>query len=169
MSAPTSLKDVYTGELADSWSANDQMEKIVRKMADAAGDKTLAKRLQTSAEGIKKHTQTIKQILDDLGAKEKEHCKGMEGLVAEAKKHALDSSIKDEDVRDVLIISQYQRMCHYGIAGFGTAKALAEALGMDEHVSKLDTMVEDIYDADANMSDLAERSVNLNAKEKAAA
>ncbi len=166
MSAPSSLKEVYIEELADSWSANDQMEKTVRKMADKAGDDTLADRLRKSADGIKQHTQTLMQLLGDLDSKEKEHCKGMEGLVTEAKKHALDASISDDDLRDVLIISQYQRMCHYGIAGFGTAKALAEALGMKEHVSKLDKMVEDIYDADANMSDLAERSVNLHAKEK---
>lgn len=169
MSAPQSLKEVYIEELADSWSANDQMEKVVRKMADMAGDETLADRLRSSADGIKQHTGTIKELLGDLGAKEKEHCRGMEGLVAEGKKHALDSDIDDDDLRDVLIISQYQRMCHYGIAGFGTAKALAEALDMKEHVSKLDTMTEDVYDADSNMSDLAERSINLNAKEKAAA
>ena len=164
MSAPANLKDCYVEELADSWSANDQMEKVVRKLADAAGDQKLASRLKKSAEGINKHTQTIKQLLDDLGEKQKEHCKGMEGLVAEAKKHALEADIKDKDVRDVLIISQYQRMCHYGICGFGTAKAFAKALGKDDHVKKLEKVTDEIYDADQNMTDLAEKSVNLQAK-----
>ena len=36
--------------------------------------------------------------------------------------------------------------------------------GKAEHVEKLDTITEDIYDADENMSDLAERSLNLAAK-----
>lgn len=169
MSAPQNLKDCYTGELADSWSANDQMEKIVRKMASAAGDDELKSKLEKSADGIAKHTATIKQLLESCGETEKEHCKGMEGLVTEAKKHALDAGIEDQDVLDVLIIAQYQRMCHYGICGFGTAKAFAEALGMKDHVAKLDQITADIYGADENMTDLAEACANLQAKEKEAA
>ena len=165
MSAPKNLTDCYTEELADNWSANDQMTKIVKQMADKAGDKKLSDRLSKAAEGIEKHTQTIKQLLDDCGESEKEHCKGMEGLVKEAKKHALEADISDSDVRDVVMITQYQRMCHYGIAGLGSAKAFAEALGKSDHVSKLDQIVSDIYDADENMTDLAERSINLKAKE----
>ncbi|WP_249276671.1 DUF892 family protein [Sphingomonas baiyangensis] len=49
----------------------------------------------------------------------KEHCKAMEGLVAEATKHALKEGPDSGPVLDVLIIAQYQRMTHYAIAGFG--------------------------------------------------
>ncbi len=164
MSAPENLKDCYLEELADLWSANDQMEKVVRDLAQKAGDDALARRLRKSADGIAKHTDSLKSLLDDCGEQEKEHCKGMEGLVKEARKHAIDADIEDADVRDVLIVAQYQRMCHYGIAGFGTAKAFAEALGNKDHVQTLDTITEEIYDADENTSDLAERSVNLAAK-----
>jgi ferritin-like metal-binding protein YciE len=51
----------------------------------------------------------------------------MEGLVAEAKKHALDEEL-EPSMRDLVIIAQYQRVSHYGLAGFGTAAAYAEAL-----------------------------------------
>lgn len=165
MSAPKNLEDVYIEELSDNWSANDQMLKAVTEMANVAGDDKLKQRLQKAADGIKQHTQTIKQLLDDCGESEKEHCKGMEGLVKEAHKHAIDAKIEDNDVRDVVIITQYQRMCHYGLAGLGSAKAFAEALGRRDHVEKLDKIVGQIYDADQNMTDLAERSVNLRAKE----
>ncbi|MDT0575920.1 ferritin-like domain-containing protein [Croceicoccus sp. F390] len=164
MAAPENLMDCYTEELADNWSANDQMEKMVRKLAAAAGDAKLKQRLEKSAEGIARHTEVIKELLDDCGKSSKEHCKGMEGLVKEAQKHVLDAGIKDDDVRDVIMIAQYQRMCHYGICGFGTAKAFAEALGKDDHVKKLDKITSSIYDADENMTDLAERSANLHAK-----
>jgi ferritin-like metal-binding protein YciE len=169
MSAPGNLTDCYTEELADNWSANEQMAEIVAKLADAASDDKLKSRLRDSIDGIRRHTDTIKELLDDCGVSEKEHCKGMEGLVKEATKHAIDADIKDGDVRDVVIIAQYQRMCHYGICGFGTAKAFAEALGKSDHVAKLDEITEAIYDTDENMSDLAERSANLRAKEQEAA
>ena len=165
MSAPTNLSDCYTEELADLWSANDQMTKVVRDLADAAQDENLTDRLKSAAYGIEKHTKTLKYLLDECGESEKEHCKGMEGLVKEARKHALEADIEDPDVRDVLIVAQYQRMCHYGIAGFGTAKAFAEALGNKDHASKLDTITSEIYDADENMTDLAKRSINLEAKQ----
>ena len=164
MSAPKNLTDCYTEELADLWSANDQMEKVVRDLAEKARSDKLKTKLEKGAKGIAKHTETIKSLLDDCGVDEKEHCKGMEGLVKEARKHALEADIEDGDVRDVIIISQYQRMCHYGICGFGTTKAFADALGKSDHVAKLDEITEDIYDTDENLSDLAERSVNLNAK-----
>lgn len=164
MSAPENLTDCYTEELADLWSANDQMEKVVRDLAEAASDDRLRSKLQKASEGIRQHTDTIKKLLDDCGEEEKEHCKGMEGLVKEARKHALDADFDDDEVRDVVILAQYQRMCHYGICGFGTASAFAKALGLDDHVSELDGITADIYDADENMSDLAERSINLAAK-----
>ena len=68
-------------------------------------------------------------MLEGAGGKVgKERCKGMEGLVAEAKKHALDEEL-EPSMRDLVIIAQYQRMSHYGLAGFGTAAAYAAALG----------------------------------------
>lgn len=165
MSAPENLEDLYIEELGDLWSANDQMEKIVRDMSQKAGDGDLGDRLETSADGIKKHTQQIKKLLENCGESDaKEHCKGMEGLVREARKHALEADIDDDGVRDVAIIAQYQRMCHYGLAGFGTAAAFAKALDMDDHEKKLSEIVEEIYGSDDYMSDLAERSVNLRAK-----
>ena len=167
MSAPENLEDCYTEELADNWSANDQMREIVTQLAEAASDKKLKTRLQKAVTGIEKHTKTIQALLKELGEDSPEHCKGMEGLVKEAKKHALDAKIKDEAVRDVVIVAQYQRMCHYGICGIGTAKAFAEALGRKDHAKKLDTVLAEIYGADENMTDLAERSVNLQAREAA--
>ncbi|GGD49512.1 DUF892 family protein [Erythrobacter arachoides] len=164
MSAPKNLEDCYTHELQDNWSANDQMAKVVRELADKTKDSKLKDRLTKSADGIDKHTETVKSLLEDFDISEKEHCKGMEGLVKEAKKHAIEEDIENDDVRDVIIISQYQRMCHYGICGFGTAKAYAEALGKKDHVTKLDTITADCYQADQNMTDLAERCQNMQAK-----
>ena len=163
MSAPKNLSECYVHELQDNWSANDQMEKCVRELAAATTESTLKERLEKSADGIAEHTKTVKSLLEDCGAAEKEHCKGMEGLVKEAKKHALEPDFDDGEVRDVVIIAQYQRMCHYGICGFGTAKAFAEALGKSDHVAKLDTLTADCYQADQNMTDLAERCQNMQA------
>ena len=162
--APESLEDIYEHELQDLWSANDQMKKVVEQLAKKATDSDLKNRLEKSVQGIQKHTDTIKSLLEDFGGEvSKEHCKGMEGLCKEAVKHCIEEAPEDGAVLDVLIAAQYQRMTHYGICGFGTAKAYAEALGEEDHVEQLDEATADIYAADENMTHLAEMSLNLAA------
>ena len=159
----TTLKDLYIEELQDLWSANDQMSEVVSAMADKASDSKLADRLSSSKDGIDQHTRLLKSLLVDADAEmKKEHCKGMEGLVKEARKYAVDSDISGAAL-DVAIIAQYQRLCHYGIAGFGTTKAFAEALGKDDAARKLDQALDHIYESDDFMTELAERSRNVDA------
>ncbi|MCQ0969516.1 ferritin-like domain-containing protein [Paracoccus sp. TK19116] len=160
----TTLNDLFLEELQDPWSANDQMSEVASSMADEASDDRLAQRLNTAKDGIDKHVELLKSLITDTGGEEKkEHCKGMEGLAKEARKHAIDADL-DDAALDVAIIAQYQRMCHYGIAGFGTTKAFAEALGEDEAARKLDRAPDKIYGSDDFMMELAERSRNVDAK-----
>ena len=164
MPSPGSLKDVYVDEMRDLWSANDQMQRVMKSLSDKASDAKLKDMLTKSVDGIGQHTAMVKSLVEAQGGDVgKEHCKGMEGLVAEAKKHAVDAGA-DTQLRDLLIIAQYQRMSHYGIAGFGTAAAYASALGLKEDATKLKTIVSDIYKADEYTSKLAEQSEKAAAK-----
>ena len=168
MSKPDSLKEIYIDEMKDLWSANDQMTRAVKAMAEKAHDPKLKQMLETSVSGIIKHRDALKALLDEAGAElEKEHCQGMEGLVKEALKHTVEEAPENGDLCDVLLVAQYQRMSHYGIAGFGTATAYAKALGMKEHVSKLKSIVSDIYKADEYASKLGEKAEKVAPKEEA--
>ena len=164
MSAPEDLKEVYIDELKDLWSANDQMKKVLKKITSKASDKPLKEMLTNSQEGIEKHTDLLKQLIASHDEKvSKEHCKGMEGLVAEATKHVLEEGPEKGPLLDVMIIAQYQRMTHYGLAGFGTAAAYADALGLKDDTKMLSKATKEIYGGDAYMTKLAETSVNLKA------
>ena len=164
MPSAGSLKDIYIEEIRDLWSANDQMQRIMHNMSQKAADKKLKDLLDRSVEGIAKHSETLRSVLESQGGRvAKEHCKGMEGLVAEAKKHAIDADV-EESLRDLVIISQYQRMSHYGLAGFGTAAAYAAALGEKSDAGKLSAIVKDIYKADEYTTQLAERAEKAAAK-----
>ena len=167
MSAPEDLNDLYTGELADLWSANDQMHRTVKKLIGKASDPALKEMLTKSQTGIEKHTETLKQLLADSGEKvKKEHCKGMEGLVAEAEKHTTEEAPEKGPVMDAVIIAQYQRMTHYGIAGFGTAASYAGTLGLKDAQKQLKTLTKETYGGDDYMTKLAETTVNIEAKEE---
>lgn len=165
MSAPEDLMEIYTDELKDLWSANDQMLKVIKKITSKASDQALKDMLTKSQDGIQKHTDVLKTLIASNDEKvSKEHCKGMEGLVAEATKHVLEEGPDKGPLLDVMIIAQYQRMTHYGIAGFGTAAAFAKALGLKDDVKKLDAATKDIYGGDEYMTKLAETSVNVRAE-----
>lgn len=160
------LQELYVDELADLWSANDQMTKALKKITEQATNAKLKDMLQSSQDGIAKHTEVLKALIEGQGEKlKKEHCKGMEGLVAEALKHTIEEAPKSGPVLDAAIIAQYQRMTHYGITGFGTVAAFAKALKLDDDVSKLEASVADMHKGDDMMSELAESAVNIKAVE----
>lgn len=166
MSKPSSLHELYIDELKDLWSANDQMLRIVRKIADRPRSEKLRSLLAKSETGIAEHTDVLKQLLASNDAEvAKEHCRGMAGLVDEAKKHLLDEAPEPGPLLDALIIAQYQRMTHYGLAGFGTAAAYADALGRSDDAQKLHRATKEIYRGDEYASTLAETSINLKAQD----
>ena len=166
MPAPDSFDEIYTDELKDLWSANDQMNRVLKKLTTKAKDAKLKEMLTKSHDGIEKHTAVLKELIVAAGEKaSKEHCKGMEGLVAEATKHCIEEAPKKGPLLDAIIIAQYQRMTHYGIAGFGTAAAYAEALGKSDDSGKLKEATKEIYGGDEYMNQL---SGTVNAEAEAA-
>jgi len=168
MSQPQDLKSLYVEELKDLWSANDQMQKIVDDMAERAEDERLAQGFRQSSKGIAKHTGELRKLLSSVAGDAKpESCKGMEGLVKEAKKHLSEDAPGRGELCDIVMIAQYQRMSHYGIAGFGTAAAYAKALGRDEESAELKKMVKEIYSADDYASQFATQAESAAAQHDA--
>ena len=164
MSELANLSDVYVNELKDLWSANDQMARAVKKMSPKATHPKLKQMLDASQKGIAGHTELLKTLIGSHDAKvSKDHCKGMEGLVAEALKHTIEEAPEKGPVLDAVIIAQYQRMTHYGITGFGTAAAFSNALKLQDDNKKLKAAVKDMYLADELMTELAEAAVNADA------
>ncbi len=167
MSEISSLSDLYIDELKDLWSANDQMARVLKKMAPKATNPKLKKMLDASQAGIADHTNLLKALIANQDETvSKEHCKGMEGLVAEAVKHTIDEAPKKGAVLDASIIAQYQRMTHYGLTGFGTVAAFAKALKFDDDNKQLKAAVKEMYKTDELMTELAEAAVNDDAADE---
>ena len=164
MAQATTLKELYLDELKDLWSSNDQMSRALGKLMPQATNPKLKSMLEKSKDGIAKHTTMLKSLIEshDTSVK-KDHCKGMEGLVAEAVKHTIEEAPPAGPVRDAALIGQYQRMTHYGITGFGTVAAFAKALKLNDAHGKLEQAVKDMHRADDLMSELAESAVNAKA------
>lgn len=142
------------------------MAKALKEIAPEATDVKLKTMITKSQDGIAKHTELLKSLIEAQGEKvKKEHCKGMEGLVKEALKHSVEEAPAKGPIRDASIIAQYQRMTHYGITGFGTVAAFAKALRLDGDHAKLEAAVKEMHGSDDLMSELAESAVNVEAVE----
>src|ERR1700761_1384252 len=153
-----SLKDLYIHELKDLFSAEQQLVKALPKMAKAASHKELATGFQQPLKKTKEHAQRLQQILTShkqtiRGPK----CKGMEGIVAEGAEMIEEEA--DEEVKDAGLIASAQRVEHYEMAGYGTARTYAELLGDKEGVRLLDTTLEEERQTDQKLSKLAASAI----------
>jgi ferritin-like metal-binding protein YciE len=162
--ATNDLRDLYIEQVQDMHSACRQSEEITRKMAEVAEAEDLKKALERGVEGIARGRDTMAQLARAHGAEPGgEHCKGMEGLVKEARKDVLEERFTDPDTRDAAIIAQYQRMAHYAIAGYGTIRAFAKRLKLDADAEAAQECLDKSYDGDRVFTDIATGHVNRDA------
>ncbi|MFD2738109.1 DUF892 family protein [Sulfitobacter aestuarii] len=150
------LTDVYHDQLQDLYSACKQSLEVTTELGRAASDSDLSKALQSGSQGISRGMDELKSLCaeNDIDP-EGEHCKGMEGLATEARKHALEESFSDDATRDAMIITQYQRMVHYALAGYGCLVAFANRLGKDDDGARLQNLLDHTYDGDRHMTEIA--------------
>lgn len=150
------LKDLYVDELKDLYSAETQLVKALPKMAKGASSNDLREGFEEHLEQTKGHVQRLEQIFESLGENPKgKKCVGMEGLIKEGSE-VLDEDY-EENVLDAGLIGAAQRVEHYEIAAYGTARALAEVLGEDEHVSLLTETLDEEKQTDEKLTELAQQ------------
>jgi ferritin-like metal-binding protein YciE len=158
------IEDLLHHELKDLYSAEKQLVKALPKMAKAATNTELKAGFDEHLEQTKGHVERLDQIGEILGKKLTGHtCKAMEGLIEEGSD--LISEDADATVRDAGLIGAAQRVEHYEIAGYGTARALATTLGQDEIAELLEETLEEEKETDAKLTELAESAVNAEAEE----
>lgn len=156
-----SLEEIYHDQLQDLYSACKQSLSVTNAMARAASDDELIKALADGEKGIARGMDTLHSICADHDIDPSgEHCHGMEGLVTEARAHALEESFGDDAARDVMIVTQYQRMVHYAIAGYGCLVTFANRLGHDGDAAKLKEQLDSTYDGDRRMTEIATSGLN---------
>ncbi|WP_395730440.1 ferritin-like domain-containing protein [Prosthecobacter sp.] len=153
------LEDLFHHELKDLYSAENQLVKALPKMAKAATNPQLKAGFTEHLEQTKGHVQRLEQIGEALGKSLGGHkCKAMEGLVEEGAE--LISEDAAPEVKDAGLIGAAQRVEHYEIAGYGTARALATRLGLDEAVELLTLTLEEEKETDEKLTELALSEVN---------
>ncbi|MBT0608283.1 YciE/YciF ferroxidase family protein [Aequorivita echinoideorum] len=157
------LEALFEHQLQDLYSAEDQLTKALPKMVKNAGDSKLKKAFEDHLEETKGHKKRLEEICKELSIKpEGEKCKAMEGLIKEAE--GFLDEVDDDDVKHAGMIAEAQRVEHYEISGYGTAVRYAKELGHVSIAKKLQETLDEEYNADENLNDLAEDRLNKKAK-----
>ena len=158
---PNSLQELYVEQLQDLYDAEHQIIKALPKMIAEATSTDLKDALTEHLEVTKTQASRLEQIFESSGEKAKaEKCKGMQGVIQEGSD--LIREIEDENVRDAAIIASAQRVEHYEMAGYGTARNYASLLEDDNAAQLLQETLDEEKEADAKLTALAE-DINVSA------
>jgi len=158
-----SLDDVLEAELKDLYSAEQQLVEALPTIAQAASSAQLKDAVNQHLEESKQHVSRLEEVFTSIGlTAEEEHCDGMEGLISEGAEMA--NAEGDGAARDAALIGAAQRVEHYEIAAYGTARTLAEQLGYDDAADLLNTTLGEESAADEKLTMIATQSVNTAAQ-----
>ena len=149
-----SLKDVFVGQLEDLYSAEQQLLKALPELAGAATSPDLRQAFTDHLEETRHHVRRLEEVFVEAGVtRSAEHCEAMEGLIKEGKE--IVEATGDPTAKDVALIAAAQRVEHYEIAAYGTARTLASELGLGDAESMLDDTLEEEGRADKLLSKIA--------------
>ena len=164
MSKMKNLEDLFHHQLKDLYSAEEQLIEALPKTAEKATDKDLKKALNDHLKETKEQKKRLEQIGKELGIElSGEKCKAMAGLIKETEDFLKEDT--SDEVKDAGIIAECQRIEHYEISGYGTAKQYAESLGEDNVAELLGVTLEEESDANEKLNDLAVERINSSAVE----
>jgi ferritin-like metal-binding protein YciE len=156
------LEELLIDELKDLYSAESQIVKALPKMAKAANSPDLRRAFERHLEETRNHVERLDQIGEELEAKMTgKKCHGMEGLIEEGKE--IMSEDLEENALDAGLIGAAQKVEHYEIAAYGTARAHAEMLGYTKVARLLQQTLNEEGATDKKLTQLAENIINVEA------
>jgi len=157
------LQELLVDELKDLYSAENQIIRALPKMIKAAGAPELKRGFEKHLEETRRQVDRLDQIAGILDIRlTGKKCKGMEGVIEEGKE-ALDEF--EDNALDAALIGAAQKVEHYEIATYGTARAHAQLLGHARVVRLLQQSLNEEAATDKKLTELAESIVNAEAVE----
>jgi ferritin-like metal-binding protein YciE len=161
------LQDVLIDHLRDLYDAEKQLVKALPKMAKAADSEDLADGIRAHLEETKGHVERLEKVFELFDEKPRaKACKAIRGLIEEGS----EAASEEGTLSDLAIIAACQKVEHYEISAYGTAKAWAERLDNRAAVDLLDQTLEEERSADSKLTEVCdtilEVAVNVGQEEE---
>ena len=152
------LNELFEDQIKDLYNAETQLLKALPKMAKKASSSELKKGFEKHLKQTEGHVSRLEEIAKMWEFKPSgKKCKAMEGLIEEGKEVIQEDG--NSDVIDAALIAAAQRVEHYEISAYGSARALASRLGCEETASLLQSTLNEESETDKILSKLSEGSV----------
>jgi ferritin-like metal-binding protein YciE len=150
-----SMEKLLVHDLKDLYNAENQILKALPKMAEAASNTDLKRAFQTHLTQTEEHVRRLERVFESLeGSPAGKHCKGMEGLIEEGKEILQEDM--PETLRDAALIGAAQKVEHYEMAAYGTARELAARLGLKDAARLLQKTLDEEGAADKLLTAIAQ-------------
>ncbi|MDQ6704462.1 MAG: ferritin-like domain-containing protein, partial [Acidobacteriota bacterium] len=152
------LQDLLVEEIRDLYDAEKQLIRALPKMAKAASDSELGEAFREHLEQTKGQARRIEEVFGFLEMKPKSKlCQAMKGLVEEGQE-TMGEDMEDS-LMDCAIIGAARRIEHYEMAGYDTARSLAQSVGIKEISNLLQETLNEETQADKRLMQIAKRLV----------
>jgi ferritin-like metal-binding protein YciE len=156
------MNDLLLEQVEDLYDAENRISSALPKMADAASSPELQAAFRDHLVETKGHIDRLERVFSLLGKKpERETCDAMKGLISEGED--MIEAKGDDHVRDAALIAAAQRVEHYEMAGYGSARNFAKRLGKDDVAALLQETLNEEGEADEKLTRIAESTVNPSA------
>jgi Mn-containing catalase len=154
--APEGISDLLLDELRDILHAEKQLTKALPKMAEAARFDRLRECFEEHLVETEGQIERLNECFSLLGETARaKPCKGMMGLVEEGQEVMKEGEEKEDALADLALIGAAQRVEHYEISGYTTAKNLAQQLRHSAIVALLSKSLAEEENADQLLNQIA--------------
>ncbi|MFD2934094.1 ferritin-like domain-containing protein [Spirosoma flavum] len=156
------MDEFFEHTIQDLYSAETQALEAMPQLVQRVQNEQLRQALHVHQRETESQVTRLEQIAKQLGIDpDGETCMAMQGLIEEAQD--LLAQLKDGPLADAAIIGAAQKMEHYEIASYGTARTLALQTGLDQIANILETTLKEEKAADEKLTYVATTSVNQKA------
>jgi len=147
--------ELFKEELQDLYDAERQIIQALPKMVEAASNEELKSAFEEHLEQTREQVKRLDRVFQAIGEKpQAKTCEGMQGLLKEGEK--IIAEIPKSPVLDAAIIGAAQKVEHYEISGYGTARTMAEMLGQQDAAELLEETLEEEKATDETLTEIAE-------------
>ena len=160
---PKKLDELFNDGLRDIYFAEKKILVALPKMAKAAESEELANAFKEHEQQTKEQVRRLEKVFRIIDETPRgKNCPAITGIIDECEE--IIEEYKDSPALDAGLVGAAQAVEHYEIARYGTLKAWAEELGLEEAVSLLEATLTEEEDTDKKLSELAEAAINQRAE-----
>jgi Mn-containing catalase len=154
--SPEGLDELLMDELRDILHAEKQLTKALPQMAEAARFDQLRDLFELHLGETEAQIERLNECFQLLGKTARaKPCKGMMGLVEEGRMVIEEGEKKEAAAADLALIGAAQRVEHYEISGYATARNLAQQLRHSAVVALLSKSLAEEENADQLLNQVA--------------